>query len=83
MSKQRTLSIDQSIEAGKPRTFSVDSVDYTTMLLGDEEEVVKEEVRRRRKNRKPKKLFGRLGRVMSRDYAKVIGKGKKGENTEK
>ncbi|KAM7454966.1 hypothetical protein BLSTO_04278 [Blastocystis sp. subtype 1] len=69
VSKQRTMSIDQSIEAGKPRTFSVDSVDYTTMLVGDEEEAVKEEVRRRRKNRKPKKL----------DYAKAIGKGKKEE----
>ena len=61
VSKQRTMSIDQSIEAGKPRTFSVDSVDYTTMLVRDEEEAVKEEVRRRRKNRKPKKLFGRSG----------------------
>ena len=71
------MSIDQSIEAGKPRTFSVDSVDYTTMLVGDEEEAVKEEVRRRRKNRKPKKLFGRLGRMKRRDYAKAIGKGKK------
>ena len=71
------MSIDQSIEAGKPRTFSVDSGDYTTMLVGDEEEAVKEEVRRRRKNRKPKKLFGRLGRMKRRDYAKAIGKGKK------
>ena len=52
-------------------------MDYTTMLVGDEEEAVKEEVRRRRKNRKPKKLFGRLGRMKRRDYAKAIGKGKK------
>ena len=39
-----------------PRTYSVDSVDYTTMLLGDLEEDVKEEMRRRRRSRKPRKL---------------------------
>ena len=56
MSKQRTMSIDQSLEAGAPRTYSVDSVDYSTMLVGDAEEEVKEEVRKRRKARKPRKL---------------------------
>ena len=57
MSKQRTVSIDQSLEAGAPRTYSVDSVDYSTMLMGDAEEEVKEEVRKRRKARKPRKLY--------------------------
>lgn len=56
VSKQRTVSIDQSLEAGMPRTYSVDSVDYTTMLVGDMEEEVKEEVRKKRKDRKQKKL---------------------------
>ena len=55
-SKQRTQSIDQTIEMGKPRTYSVDSVDYTTMLMGDVEEEVKTEARKRRRNRKPRKL---------------------------
>ena len=55
-SKQRTQSIDQTIEMGKPRTYSVDSVDYTTMLMGDVEEEVKAEARKRRRNRKPRKL---------------------------
>lgn len=50
------MSIDQSLEAGMPRTYSVDSVDYTTMLVGDMEEEVKEEVRKKRKDRKQKKL---------------------------
>ena len=48
--------MDRSAEAGMPRTYSVDSLDYTTMLMGDVEEEVKEEVRRRRRNRKPRKL---------------------------
>lgn len=56
VAKQRTQSIDQSLEAGMPRTYSTDSVDYTTMLLGDMQEEVKEEIRRQRRNRKPKKL---------------------------
>ncbi len=50
------MSIDQSLEVGAPRTYSVDSVDYSTMLMGDAEEEVKEEVRKRRKARKPRKL---------------------------
>lgn len=54
--KQRTQSIDQTLEMGRPRTYSVDSVDYTTMLMGDVEEEVKEEARKRRRNRKPRKL---------------------------
>lgn len=54
--KQRTQSIDQTLEMGRPRTYSVDSVDYTTMLMGDVEEEVKEEARKHRRNRKPRKL---------------------------
>ena len=42
VTKQRTFSIDQSIESGMPRTYSVDSVDYTTMLMGDMEEEEKD-----------------------------------------
>ena len=63
VSKQRTQSIDMSMELGAPRTFSVDSVDYTTMLTGDVEEPVKEEVRRRHRNRKPRKLLGWRARM--------------------
>ena len=55
--KQRTFSIDQSLEAGIPRTYSVDSVDYTTMLIGDMDEEVKMEVKKKRRERKPKKLY--------------------------
>ncbi|KNB46086.1 hypothetical protein JH06_2640 [Blastocystis sp. subtype 4] len=64
VTKQRTQSIDRSLEAGMPRSYSVDSVDYTTMLMGDMPEEVKEEARKRRRNRKPKRL----------DYSKVLGK---------
>ena len=56
VAKQRTQSIDRSLEAGMPRSYSVDSVDYTTMLMGDMPEEVKEEARKRRRNRKPKRL---------------------------
>ena len=56
VTKQRTFSIDQSIESGMPRTYSVDSVDYTTMLMGDMEEEEKEEVRKKRKEWKSHKM---------------------------
>ena len=56
VTKQRTQSIDRSLEIGMPRSYSVDSVDYTTMLMGDMPEEVKEEARKRRRNRKPKRL---------------------------
>ena len=56
VAKQRTQSIDMSLGSGAPRTYSVDSVDYTTMLMGDVDEEVKEEARRRRRNHKPRKL---------------------------
>ena len=57
VTKQRTFSIDQSIESGMPRTYSVDSVDYTTMLMGDMEEEEKEEVRKKRKEWKSHKML--------------------------
>ena len=56
VTKQRTFSIDQAIESGMPRTYSVDSVDYTTMLMGDMEEEEKEEVRKKRKEWKSHKM---------------------------
>ena len=62
--KQRTFSIDQSLEAGIPRTYSVDSVDYTTMLIGDMDEEVKMEVKKKRRERKPKKLYWWLLKVI-------------------
>ena len=57
VTKQRTFTIDQSIESGMPRTYSVDSVDYTTMLMGDMEEEEKEEVRKKRKEWKSHKML--------------------------
>ena len=57
VTKQRTFSIDQSIESGMPRTYSVDSVDYTTMLMGDMEEEEKEEGRKKRKEWKSHKML--------------------------
>ena len=57
VTKQRTFSIDQSIESGMPRTYSVDSVDYTTMLMGDMEEEEKEEVRKKRKEWKSHEML--------------------------
>ncbi|KAK8808669.1 hypothetical protein WA588_004315, partial [Blastocystis sp. NMH] len=69
--KQRTQSMDASLAAGMPRTYSVDSVDYTTMLLGDVAEEVKAEARKRRRQRKGKKL----------DFAKAIAKPKVEESS--
>lgn len=74
VTKQRTQSIDRSLEAGMPRSYSVDSVDYTTMLMGDMPEEVKEEARKRRRNRKPKRLWDYEDELMVRDYSKVLGK---------
>ena len=74
--KQRTQSMDASLAAGMPRTYSVDSVDYTTMLLGDVAEEVKAEARKRRRQRKGKKLWASGGLLRNSDFAKAIAKPK-------
>ena len=46
------MSIDMASSSGLPRTYSVDSIDYTCMLTGEMEEEVVEVVRKQRKHRK-------------------------------
>ena len=46
------MSIDQAMSSGLPRTYSVDSIDYTCMLTGDIDEEVVEVVRKQRRHRK-------------------------------
>lgn len=79
--KQRTQSMDASLAAGMPRTYSVDSVDYTTMLLGDIAEEVKAEARKRRRQRKGKKLWASGGLLRNSDFAKAIAKPKVEESS--
>ena len=79
--KQRTQSMDASLAAGMPRTYSVDSVDYTTMLLGDVAEEVKAEARTRRRQRKGKKLWASGGLLRNSDFAKAIAKPKVEESS--
>lgn len=51
VTKGRTMSIDQAMHSGIPRTCSVDSIDYTCMLRGmDDAEM--EEMRKQRRHRK-------------------------------
>ena len=52
VSKGRTMSIDQAIQHGVPRSLSVDSVDYTNMLRGEMDEETTEKIRRTRKQNK-------------------------------
>lgn len=79
--KQRTQSMDASLAAGMPRTYSVDSVDYTTMLLGDVAEEVKAEARKRRRQRKGKKLWASGRLLRNSDFAKAIAKPKVEESS--
>ena len=79
--KQRTQSMDASLAGGMPRTYSVDSVDYTTMLLGDVAEEVKAEARKRRRQRKGKKLWASGGLLRNSDFAKAIAKPKVEESS--
>ena len=51
VTKGRTMSIDQAMHSGIPRTCSVDSIDYTCMLRGmDDAEM--EEMRKQRRHRR-------------------------------
>lgn len=52
VSKGRTMSIDQAIQHGIPRSLSVDSVDYTNMLKGEMDEATSERIRKTRKQNK-------------------------------
>eukprot|EP01029_Cantina_marsupialis_P026982 TRINITY_DN7404_c0_g1_i1.p1 TRINITY_DN7404_c0_g1~~TRINITY_DN7404_c0_g1_i1.p1 ORF type:complete len:578 (-),score=250.33 TRINITY_DN7404_c0_g1_i1:301-2034(-) len=55
VSRQRTISMDNVIRAGRPiRTMSVDSVDYRSMMFGqdEEEEKVRDEKKEQRKRNK-------------------------------
>ena len=52
VSKGRTMSIDQAIQHGVPRSLSVDSVDYTNMLRGEMDQETTEKIRRTRKQNK-------------------------------
>lgn len=55
-----------------PRTMSVDSVDYTSMIAGDVDEEVAEKVRKARREKKHNKLCGCGGRVMCRNYRAIL-----------
>ncbi|KAK8792815.1 hypothetical protein WA158_004979 [Blastocystis sp. Blastoise] len=55
--KGRTMSIDQALSHGRPRTLSVDSVDYTCMVYGNQEDEVLEQVRKQRKGKKHTKPY--------------------------
>ena len=41
---------------GCPRTFSVDSVDYTSMVMGEIDEATTAQLRKERREKKQKKL---------------------------
>ena len=45
------MSIDHASFLGHPRTLSVDSIDYTSMLTGEIEEEVVSYVRKQRRHR--------------------------------
>ena len=53
--KGRTESIDQALRGGAPRTFSVDSVDYTNMVVGYMGEEVSEVLRKQRRRHKKRR----------------------------
>lgn len=55
-----------------PRTMSVDSVDYTSMIAGDVDEEVAEKVRKARREKKHNKLCGCGGRVMCSNYRAIL-----------
>ena len=55
--KGRTMSIDQSLRGRAPRTWSVDSIDYTSLVTGDLGEEG-ENLRKRRRHQKKKHSLG-------------------------
>lgn len=52
----RTMSIDQALRGRAPRTWSVDSIDYTSLVAGDLGEEG-ENLRKRRRHQKKKHSF--------------------------
>lgn len=50
--KGRTMSIDQALRGSAPRTFSVDSVDYTNMVGGYMGDEVTAHLKKQRKHKK-------------------------------
>ena len=46
------MSIDQALRGGAPRTFSIDSVDYTNMVEGYMGDEVTKHLKKQRKNMK-------------------------------
>ena len=55
--KGRTMSIDQALRGRAPRTWSVDSIDYTSLVAGDLGEEG-ENLRKRRRHQKKKHSLG-------------------------
>lgn len=50
--KGRTQSMDQAMLEGPPRSLSVDSVDYTTMMMGDLDEHYTNQLKQNKQNEK-------------------------------
>mgnify|MGYP000155752143 CR=1 FL=1 len=48
--KGRTMSIDQALKEGAPRTLSVDSVDYSNMIGGYFDESTMQSLRKHRRH---------------------------------
>ena len=55
--KGRTVSIDQALRNTAPRTWSVDSVDYSNMVLGSMDEETATVLRKRRKQHKKRRAL--------------------------
>ena len=55
--KGRTMTIDQALRGRAPRTWSVDSIDYTSLVTGDLGEEG-ENLRKRRRHQKKKHSLG-------------------------
>lgn len=73
VSKGRTMSIDQAIQHGIPRSLSVDSVDYTNMLKGEMDEATSERIRKTRKqNKHQPKLWEWREALTCRNYRSIL-----------
>ena len=55
--KGRTMSIDQALRNAAPRTWSVDSIDYSNMVLGSMDEETATVLRKRRKQHKKRRTL--------------------------